>query len=452
MKDRSGPFQVNASGGQWWPLDPRPADFLIEDIAHHLGMICRYGGAPREFYCPTPDQRVLTADLRWVPAGDLRIGDELLGFDENATVIGQSGHARRRYRHARVLAAQPVLRRVVRLELEDGSTVSASAEHPWLVASKQGGNQRWEQAQEISAAIRDGHPRLMNRFVDTWSVDGSRDAGWLAGIYDGEGHLSFYGRSGVQMGVAQRPGLVLSEIAAAHASRGFRYGTSGVGDSDVQNLQVRGGWREYARLLGSVRPIRLLSSFVQGLRDGRFAKQLQGVDGQKLRVVAAYDEGEQWVAGLETSTHTYLCEGFAAHNSVAEHSVLVSQHVPPELALHGLLHDAAEAVVGDTIKPIKTLPEWEAVREVEERNFRAICFAFDLEWTPEIADVVMEVDRRIVIDECLALIPNGEKYLALKGYDLTQVLGADIAAYQPAMAKVAFLLRWEELTVERRAR
>jgi 5'-deoxynucleotidase YfbR-like HD superfamily hydrolase len=138
--------------------------------------------------------------------------------------------------------------------------------------------------------------------------------------------------------------------------------------------------------------------------------------------------------------------------SVAEHSVLVSQHVPPELALHGLLHDAAEAVVGDTIKPIKTLPEWQAVREVEERNFRAICAAFELEWTLEIERVVMEVDRRAVIDECLQLIPHGSEYLQLKGYDLSQALGAEIVAYKPVLAEVAFLARWAELTVGRGTR
>lgn len=131
--------------------------------------------------------------------------------------------------------------------------------------------------------------------------------------------------------------------------------------------------------------------------------------------------------------------------SVAEHSEIVSRHVPEEFAFHALLHDAAEAIVGDTIKPIKTLVEWEAVRRVEELNFRAICTRFEIEWTPEIEKVVSDFDRRVVIDECLALIPRGEEYLLSKDIDLTERLYADIAGYSPERAKVAFLLRYQEL-------
>lgn len=47
---RHGDWVQTFTGRAFYPLDPRPADIDIRDIAHHLSMICRYNGAVRRFY------------------------------------------------------------------------------------------------------------------------------------------------------------------------------------------------------------------------------------------------------------------------------------------------------------------------------------------------------------------------------------------------------------------
>lgn len=54
------------------------------------------------------------------------------------------------------------------------------------------------------------------------------------------------------------------------------------------------------------------------------------------------------------------------HYSVAEHSLLVASLVPEPLRLPALLHDAAEAYIGDIIAPIK---RWTTIYVAAEANF-----------------------------------------------------------------------------------
>ncbi|WP_422363162.1 phosphohydrolase [Pyruvatibacter mobilis] len=49
-EERAGDWIQTASGRAFWPLDPRPEDVCIEDIAHALAHQCRFSGHCRSFY------------------------------------------------------------------------------------------------------------------------------------------------------------------------------------------------------------------------------------------------------------------------------------------------------------------------------------------------------------------------------------------------------------------
>lgn len=48
--NRKGDWICTSTGIEFWPLDPRPDEIQIEDIAHALANVCRFGGHVRAFY------------------------------------------------------------------------------------------------------------------------------------------------------------------------------------------------------------------------------------------------------------------------------------------------------------------------------------------------------------------------------------------------------------------
>lgn len=126
--------------------------------------------------------------------------------------------------------------------------------------------------------------------------------------------------------------------------------------------------------------------------------------------------------------------------SVAEHSVLVSRHVPARVALWGLLHDASEAYLGDVVRPLKRAAALTGYREIERRVQLAICKAMDL--PPAEPETVTIVDKRISDwDEWDALMTMPPFWPRAAGGPV----GATIEGWPPERAKAEFLARYAQL-------
>lgn len=125
--------------------------------------------------------------------------------------------------------------------------------------------------------------------------------------------------------------------------------------------------------------------------------------------------------------------------SVAQHSVLVSYNVPPHLRLVGLLHDAAEAYVGDVVGPLKQLlPDYKRI-ELRVETAIATRFRFTLPLAPE----VKAADLRLLRTEQRDLTSGaGDVW---KSCDAYEPLEHAIEPMPPEFAYAWFLQRYNEI-------
>jgi hypothetical protein len=127
--------------------------------------------------------------------------------------------------------------------------------------------------------------------------------------------------------------------------------------------------------------------------------------------------------------------------SVAEHSVRVSRLCDPKDALAGLLHDAAEAYLGDVPAPYKRHASFAAYVELEE-NLRARIFErFGL--LPDLPASVKLADREILATEVIVLKHRSHPVWSI---DVQSRPACVIAGYQPQDAEMMFLREFRSLT------
>lgn len=142
---------------------------------------------------------------------------------------------------------------------------------------------------------------------------------------------------------------------------------------------------------------------------------------------------------------------YAGHTSrfysVAEHSVLVSRLVAPELALAALLHDATEAYIMDVPRPLKK--HLTNYMEIEELNWKAIAERFDLD--PVLHESIKNADNAILFKE-MRLLMRGTQPRSIMAGDLGGlVVPEDVTpiGMEPVWAKATFLTRFNELYIKR---
>lgn len=123
--------------------------------------------------------------------------------------------------------------------------------------------------------------------------------------------------------------------------------------------------------------------------------------------------------------------------SIAEHSVWVSRECSPEHALEGLMHDAAEAYLGDVVAPLKRYLE--DFRRIEHEFEQALAQRFGLlyPWPVTIRQTDLEVLMAERRDLMVLTIP----------WNIPVVpMAQPVECWTPETAERRFLQRFIELT------
>lgn len=289
-------------------------------------------------YCMAPHHKVLRDDLRWIECGSINVGDTILGFDEYGP--------NRKFKSTTVLAKTFDEAELFEVTLQSGTKFQVTKEHRWLTshARKKGG---WLQGDWIETQNLRTDSKCVSkvpRFFIPWEEDASKEAGWLAGMFDGEGCLS---KNRVDFTIAQKPGLVLDKLENI---LNIKYQKECVkrivkNNSDCLSLRFTGNQYSKIEFLGKVRPERLISKFQFDQMGRMEVKETCLVD----EVVSVRSIGKGVIVKLATDSATFVLDGYPMHNCTQDVEVtkklwehICKQHYS-EAALK-LEHDFALAI------------------------------------------------------------------------------------------------------------
>lgn len=251
-------------------------------------------------YCVDPDSRVLTADLKWIAAKDVQVGQELIGFPEHL-----SGHLKLIptfvERHETVKANK------YKVVTTHGKTIVS--EHHKFVSlhdDRRHKNFRllsWKETKDLKVGDK------IRFTAKPWDTGETKNDGWFAGMLDGEGWVS---RAARMSGVAQCEGVCLDDLKSWLDKNEIKYydrvGTGKQGKKGpCHKLNASGLWPSL-RMLGIAQPKRL---DYRAIWEDCRAFTAGGYDAEVLSITPI---GVGDVVSMGTTTKTFIADGFLAHN------------------------------------------------------------------------------------------------------------------------------------------
>ena len=210
--------------------------------------------------------------------------------------------------------------------LANGDEIVTTPEHPWLANryAHKTARPEWIASCDLMGSpglgngrrtwrTGDRRPFYVYEQVRPWNALPSFEAGWLAGMFDGEGSLSLGEHGTPKMVLCQVNGPVIDQAQQVMTDLG--YGPNRIARTNtpahrqpVSNLYVTNGFPGLLRALGELRPVRLLDKWAD------LDVSTRTVKARKVAVVAIEPAGFRDIQQVETSSGTYIGEGYLMHN------------------------------------------------------------------------------------------------------------------------------------------
>ena len=364
----------------------------------------RRAQGPYVFSCFPSGSPVLMADWTEKNIEDLKVGDELVGYDfpkNKKTKLVRS----------RVLAVNSKIHDVYEYIFESGRVVRATKEHKWYTGRRGkdvGGTdsnssylQLGFKKNELKSLISIYDPRVLAKKYDPHLC------GWLSGFFDGEGSVSG-GCIHLHQSQSHNP-TVCTAIEETLKALDFDFGVFEKHSLSQINKKIghgkdyyiRGGRQEKIRFLNLCKPIKRKKIedflFQQGTRE--FGKACRD------NLISINYVGKENVYNIETITGNYVCYGYATKNSqmllnpVADSSMgfrrewLIKEDIDKNTAMKRLWRFIIVDPAGGKQRKDNDYTTMFVIGYGEDQKFRVLDIRRDRMRLTQKADTLMELHR-----------------------------------------------------------
>ena len=277
-------------------------DLIVEDKSGEL------------VYCVAPATRLLTPQLDWVEAENLKIGDSLVGVEEFPANLkldknGQGRRGARQWNTGTITNIRKVKKPSYKLTFSDNTTITCSDDHQWLIPLHRGKhgrggsfNAEWRKTSDIKVGTR------FLKVLEPWNINDWEpyDRGYISAALEGEGSLSQIKKSrAMSITFSQKENVMMKKVRSIFDKYSVNYGDSHR-LNNVRNLYVCSK-PNILKLLGVAKPQRLLDKLNFNEVGGAFPIT-------NLTLLKKEFIGDQDVIAIETTNHTYIAEGIISHN------------------------------------------------------------------------------------------------------------------------------------------